>query len=140
MARNRITTPSMDSMMEFIKGLQRQLKRHGDKKIIARGFTVRKPPIDFLHSSLSAAAHPRDICSAEDLEYHNERGRKPNDVIIMLAIQMGIEQGYRMALNDNATMINIAERTLAREESEAPVMTPELRDMARLNLLELWKE
>lgn len=37
-----------------------------------------------------------EALSAEGLAYHGERGREPIDVIISIAIQLGIEQGRRM--------------------------------------------
>jgi hypothetical protein len=54
--------------------------------------------------------------SAEGLAYHAERGRDAMDVILMVAVQLGIEQGRRISAPDKK-LEDLLSRLIEREEN-----------------------
>lgn len=49
---------------------------------------------------LAVSPQPEDQLSSKTLKYHSEKGRNVFDVIAMIAIQLGIEQGLKIYEED----------------------------------------
>jgi len=49
---------------------------------------------------LATVPQPEDQLSSESLKYHSEKGRNVFDVIAMIAIQLGVEQGLKIYEED----------------------------------------
>jgi hypothetical protein len=77
------------------------------KETLKKTYSMRKKPlkgpvpwdgVDDVGPTARAVAHTKiaEILSPKDLQYHQERGRSLLDVLLLITLQLGIEQGRRI--------------------------------------------
>lgn len=125
---------------DLIKQVRTVLERTHD--ITPKKLTGRVPWTGFKDTGpvgrACAPTHVSEILSPKSLEYHAERGRDLLEMILLVAVRLGLEQGRRYQLSECGWIHHSHEVLMAesrkRQAEEDTKLTPEEKEARKLKM------